>query len=81
MSEEGTGYCHECKRPFTEIDNRGQLLRGCMMCNIWWSPEGAKVRLSEQEPTLASRDEAETRISVKKRESTPTKANATFIAR
>jgi hypothetical protein len=49
MSEEGTDCCHECKRPFTEIDNRGQLLRGCMMCNIWWSPEGAKVRLSEQD--------------------------------
>jgi hypothetical protein len=50
MSEEGAAsYCHECKRPLTEIDNRGKLLRGCMSCNIWWSPSGAKVRLSEED--------------------------------
>jgi hypothetical protein len=49
MSDESTAYCHECKRPLTEVDNRGQLLRGCMTCNIWWSHDGAKVRLSEED--------------------------------
>ena len=38
-------YCRECKRPLTEVDNRGELLKGCMTCNIWWSRDGAKVRL------------------------------------
>jgi hypothetical protein len=42
MSEEGaTSYCHG-----------GQLLRGCMTCNIWWSPSASKVRLSEEDPPL-----------------------------
>jgi len=50
MSDESTvSYCFECKRPLTEIDNRGQLLTGCMTCNIWWSLRGAKVRLSEED--------------------------------
>jgi hypothetical protein len=31
-----------------EIDNRRQLLTGCLTCNIWWSVEGEKVRLSEE---------------------------------
>jgi hypothetical protein len=44
---EGTSYCFECKRPLAEIDNRGQHLRGCMTCNIWWSADDKKVRLSE----------------------------------
>jgi hypothetical protein len=35
MSEEAASYCHECKRPLTEIDNRGQILQGCLSCNIW----------------------------------------------
>jgi hypothetical protein len=35
MSDETTSsYCRECKGTLTEIDNRGQLLRGCMTCNI-----------------------------------------------
>ena len=50
MSDESAAsYCHECKRPLTEIDNRGELLRGCMTCNIWWSDTGAKVRLPEED--------------------------------
>jgi hypothetical protein len=50
MSDEKIiSYCHECKRPLTEIDNRGQLRSGCMTCNIWWSPSGDKVRLSEED--------------------------------
>jgi hypothetical protein len=48
MSEEND-VCRECKGPLTEIDNRGQLLRGCMTCNIWWSVSGDKVRLSEED--------------------------------
>jgi hypothetical protein len=39
--------CRECKQPVVEIDNRGKQLTGCMTCNIWWSIEGEKVRLSE----------------------------------
>ena len=39
--------CHECKQPLMEIDNRGQRLRGCLTCNIWWSGDDEKVRLSE----------------------------------
>jgi hypothetical protein len=42
-------YCRECKWPLVEIDNRGQRLKGCLTCNIWWSPMGAKVRLSEED--------------------------------
>ena len=48
MSDEiNGGYCRECKRPLAEIDNRGQRLTGCMTCNIWWSADDKKVRLSE----------------------------------
>jgi hypothetical protein len=48
MSDESTtSYCHECKQSLTEIDNRSQLLRGCMTCNIWWSSSGDKVRLED----------------------------------
>ena len=32
-----------------EIDNRGKRLTGCMMCNIWWSADDKKVRLSEED--------------------------------
>jgi hypothetical protein len=49
MSDESTAYCHECKRPLTEIDNRGQLLKGCFTCNTWWSRNGDQVRLSEED--------------------------------
>jgi hypothetical protein len=50
MSDESTvSYCFECRRPLTEIDNRGKRLRGCTICNIWWSVTGGKVRLSEED--------------------------------
>jgi hypothetical protein len=50
MYEENTiDYCRECKGTLIEIDNRGELLRGCMTCNIWWSRSGEKVRLSEED--------------------------------
>jgi hypothetical protein len=49
MSDEITVSYFECKHPLTEIDNYGQCLRGCMTCNIWWSLEGAKVRLPEED--------------------------------
>jgi len=41
--------CHECKQPLVEIDNRGKRLTGCMTCNIWWSADDKKVRLSEED--------------------------------
>jgi hypothetical protein len=41
--------CRECKQPLVEIDNRGDHLTGCMTCNIWWSAEGDKIRLSEED--------------------------------
>jgi hypothetical protein len=33
----------------SEIDNYRQWLKGCMTCNIWWSVEGTKVRLPEED--------------------------------
>ena len=41
--------CRECKQPLVEIDNRSKRLTGCMTCNIWWSAEGKKIRLSEED--------------------------------
>ena len=51
MSDEGAkSLCFECKRPLVEIDNRGQRLRGCMTCNIWWSLiGGGAVKLSVED--------------------------------
>jgi hypothetical protein len=40
--------CCECEQPLVEIDNRGKRLTGCMTCNIWWSADDEKVRLSEE---------------------------------
>jgi hypothetical protein len=48
MSDEST-VSFECKHPLTEIDNYGQRLKGCMTRNIWWSLEGTKVRLPEED--------------------------------
>ena len=44
-----TDTCRECKQAVMKIDNRGQPLTGCLTCNIWWSPDGNKVRLSEED--------------------------------
>jgi len=44
-----SGACRECKHPIVEIDNRGTRLTGCMTCNIWWSADDKKVRLSEED--------------------------------
>jgi hypothetical protein len=41
--------CLECKQPLVEIDNRGVHLTGCMTCNIWWTDDDKKVRLSEED--------------------------------
>jgi hypothetical protein len=41
--------CRECKQPLMMIDNRGQPLTGCMSCNIWWTADDKKVRLSEED--------------------------------
>ena len=32
-----------------EIDNRRRHLTGCMNCDIWWSGDNKKVRLSEED--------------------------------
>jgi hypothetical protein len=44
-----TDRCRECKQALVEIDNRRKQLTGCMTCNIWWSEDGDKVRLSEED--------------------------------
>jgi len=44
-----TETCTECKQQLLEIDNRGQHLCGCLTCNIWWSDDEEKVRLSEED--------------------------------
>jgi hypothetical protein len=49
MSDESTISYFECRHPLTDIDNYGQRLRGCITCNIWWSLEGADVRLPEED--------------------------------
>jgi hypothetical protein len=44
---DGTPTCHEYKRPLIEIDNYGERLTGCLTCNIWWTADNTKKRLSE----------------------------------
>jgi hypothetical protein len=31
------------------IDNYGERLTGCITCNIWWTPDDIKKRLSEED--------------------------------
>jgi hypothetical protein len=39
MTDESSfARCHECKRPLTVIDYRGEHLTGCMTCNLWDPP-------------------------------------------
>jgi hypothetical protein len=60
MSDDSTpSYCHECKRPLTEIDNRGQLLRrlhGLQHLVVAQRRQGAAIGGG---PALASYDAAE----------------------
>jgi hypothetical protein len=44
-----TDACTECNQPITEVDNRGQYLRGCATCNVWWPIKGARVKLSVED--------------------------------
>ena len=51
---EGPETAYYCPMPVVNANsrssrstNRGKHLTGCMMCNIWWTVEGNKVRLSE----------------------------------
>jgi hypothetical protein len=39
MSESNC-YCFRCRRSLTEINSYGQLLTGCVNCNIWWEARG-----------------------------------------
>jgi hypothetical protein len=41
--------CNQCKQALTGIDCYGKHSTGCMTCNIWWSLDGAKVRLPEED--------------------------------
>jgi hypothetical protein len=41
--------CRECKLPRVTIDSRGEPPTGRMTCNIWWSADDKKVRLSEED--------------------------------
>jgi hypothetical protein len=47
-----TDLCRECKQPLMEIDNRGQLLKGCATCNLWW-PVGAGMGIKVSVEDLA----------------------------
>ena len=43
-------YCLRCKQPLIEIDHRGQSLKGCPNCNVWWALRGgSKPRLAQEE--------------------------------
>ena len=39
--------CHECKRPVIAIGFYSEHLKGCLTCNISWTPNDTKKRLSE----------------------------------
>ena len=42
--------CNHCKRLLTEIDNRGERLTGCLMCNLWAATDSKRwKRLSEED--------------------------------
>ena len=43
-------YCIKCKQTLMEIDSRGQLLTGCVNCNIWWAAKGpVRPHLSQEQ--------------------------------
>lgn len=42
-----SSYCQECRRPFVVADLHRERLKGCPTCNIWWTTNGNKKRLSE----------------------------------
>ena len=44
-----TATCTECKQPLAEIDNGGQILAGCITCNLWRDQDGNVVRLSVED--------------------------------
>jgi hypothetical protein len=39
MSESNC-YCFRCRRSLIEVNSYGQLLTGCVNCNIWWEARG-----------------------------------------
>jgi hypothetical protein len=50
IEDNKTSCCNQCKRPLTEIDNRGEHLIGCMTCNLWATAGGKRwKRLSEED--------------------------------
>jgi hypothetical protein len=43
-------HCHNCGQPLIEIDNRGEPLRGCLVCNLWAAGDAKSwSRLSEED--------------------------------
>ena len=41
--------CNQCKQALIEIDNRGEQLTGCLACNRWYTAEGKRKKLSEED--------------------------------
>jgi hypothetical protein len=49
MSESNC-YCFKCRRSLIEINSYGQLLAGCVSCNIWWETSGpVRPHLSQEQ--------------------------------
>jgi hypothetical protein len=44
------GRCNQCDQELIEIDNHGQRLTGCLVCNLWAAADSKRwVRLSEED--------------------------------
>lgn len=41
--------CNQCKQTLIEIDNHGERLTGCLTCNRWYTAEGKRKKLSEED--------------------------------
>jgi hypothetical protein len=42
--------CNQCDQELIEIDNHGQRLIGCLVCNLWAAADDKRwVRLSEED--------------------------------
>ena len=40
--EDGIACCNQCKQPLIQIDNCGDLLTGCLSCNLWAASDEAE---------------------------------------
>jgi hypothetical protein len=57
--------CPHCQRPLTEIDYYGEVLVGCIECNVWGRPGDKTLIMELLEDDLEALRAA--RASVKKR--------------